>query len=516
MNCRFSRFSLPLVCVLATLSGCDSDDSASKASERAFPGTTVTVAAIGDPAALTALKAWHPTWERETGGKIDFLNELVDPSDLHGADVVVYRADLMGELVDRKKLAILHDEVVRPPIPLGSQVLPPDPLAYGDIAPPFRDQVSKYGEDRFGLPLGGSGLVLVYRRDAFDSEVNKAAAKEKGIALTPPKTWAELDALIAFFHDRDWDGDGAPEFGIAAAIGPDKEDVGDAILLARAVSLGQHPDHYGLLFNPDTLEPRIATPPFVEALAAIAAWKSLSPPKAETFDAEAARAAFRAGDTAFLIDRAERASRWTDPKKPLTVGVAPLPASSRVFDPERKAWQEVPALNRAVYLPYGGGWLIGMSSATSGIKRKAALDLVRAIASPEVSRQIVRDPALPLLPTRNSQLNGGLPDPGSALGVDSSAWGIAVARTVTAPRIVPGLRIPRTEQYLAILSRARVAAVNGMPAESALLEAAKGWSALSEKLGHERQLWHYRRSLNKLVTSALPPGHAPTPAKAAP
>ena len=516
MNRRFSPVFLPLVCVIATLSGCDSDDSASQVNERAFPGTTITVAAIDDPAALTALKAWHATWERETGGKVEFLSEVVDPSNLKIADVILYPADRMGELVDQWKLALLHDSVVRPPVPLGSQVLPPDPLAYGDIAPAFREQVSKYGEDRFGLPLGGSGLVLVYRRDAFDSEANKAAAKESGISLTIPKTWQELDALIGFFHGRDWDGDGTPESGIAAALGPDKEGVGNTILLARATSLGQHPDHYGLLFNPDTLEPRIATPPFVEALSALAEWKKRSPAKAETFDAEAACAAFRAGKAAFLIDRAERASRWTDSKKPLAVSVAPLPASPKVYDPERKSWQEVPALNRAVYLPRGGGWLIGISKECSGTKRKAALDFVRAVASPETSRQIVRDSALPLLPIRNSQLNGGLPDPGAALGVDSSAWGIAIARTVTAPRIVPGLRIPGTDEYLAILDKARVAAVQGTPAESALVEAASGWSALSVKLGLERQLWHYRRSLNKLVTNAEPPARTAAAVKVAP
>jgi multiple sugar transport system substrate-binding protein len=516
MNRRFSAVFLPFVCMITTLFGCDSDDSASQVNERAFPGTTITVAAIDDSAALTALKAWHATWERETGGKVEFLPEVVDPSDLKSADVILYPADRMGELVDQKKLALLHDTVVRPPVPLGSQVLPPDPLAYGDIATAFREQVSKYGEDRFGLPLGGSGLVLVYRRDAFDSEANKAAAKQAGISLAIPKTWQELDALIRFFHGRDWDGDGAPESGIVAAFGPDKEGVGNAMLLARATSLGQHPDHYALLFNPDTLEPRIATPPFIEALSALAQWKTLAPAKAETFDAEAARAAFRAGETAFLIDRAERASRWTDPKKPLTVSLAPLPASHKVYDPERKTWQEVPTLNRAVYLPRGGGWLIGISRETSGPKRKAALDFVRAVASPETSRQIVRDSALPLLPTRNSQLNGGLPDPGSALGVDSSAWGVAVARTMTAPRIVLGPRIPGTGEYLAILDKARVTAIQGTPAESALIEAAKGWSALSEKLGLERQLWHYRRSLNKLPTNAEPPGRPAAPAKAAP
>ncbi len=294
---RPARLRLPLLALVAVaVAGCGSGDDPAKNDDRSFPGTRIKVAAVADPAALAAVKTGQKTWERETGGSIEFLAEAIDPADLKGADVILFPADRLGELVDRRALAVLNDSAVRPPIPLGSQVLPPDPLAYSDLAPAFREQVSKYGEDRMGLPLGGSGLVLVYRRDAFESDANKAAARDAKIALAAPKTWEELDALARFFHGRDWSGDGKPDSGIAAPLGADPDGVADAIVLARAVALGQHPDHYGLLFDPDTLDPRLASPPFVEALASTVAWKASSPPKAESFDAEAARAAFRVGE----------------------------------------------------------------------------------------------------------------------------------------------------------------------------------------------------------------------------
>ncbi|MDB5353480.1 MAG: ABC-type sugar transport system, periplasmic component [Planctomycetota bacterium] len=494
--------------VLVAVGGCESGSDQEKDTSRSFPGTTITVAAVGDPAALTAVRVWKTTWERDTGGTVKFAEAPVSPGDFGGADVILFPGDRMGELVvGRMVLGALLDSTVRPPIPMGNEAQPVDPLAFNDIVPPFRDQVSKYGSDRMGLPLGGSALVLVYRRDAFESDANKAAAREKGLTLAPPKTWAELDALIGFFHGRDWDGDGQPESGIAAALGADAEGVGDALFLNRAAALGQHPDHYALVFNPDTMEPRIASPPFVEAMTALAAWKGLTPPKGETFDAEAARAAFRAGDTAFLIDRAERASRWTDPKKPASVGVAALPGSPRVYDPDRKLWQEARSgLNRAPYLPRGGGWLVGMSASTSGRTRDAALDFLRTLAGPETSRGLLTEPAFPMLPIRNAQLGSGLPDPRSALGVDSRDWGAAVAQTITNPRAVPGLRIPGTAAYLAELTKARIAVLAGAPAESALADAARAWDAISKRLGVPTQLWHYRRSLNKLVTDPRPPG----------
>src|SRR5262249_36055943 len=158
-----------------------------------------------------------------------------------------------------------------------------------------------YGNDRVALPYGASALVLVYRRDAFENERNKSAAKDQGLALEPPTTWEQFDTLVQFFHGRDWNGDGAPDYGIALALGPDPEGVADTIFLARAASVGQHPDHYSFLFDSETMVPRIDSEPFVEALKSLVVLKSKGPPEMERFDAAAARASFRNGKAALLI-----------------------------------------------------------------------------------------------------------------------------------------------------------------------------------------------------------------------
>lgn len=486
-----------LAAVLAVL-GCGSDVNPQAGPSRSFPGVALTVAAVGDPAAASAVRAWKTTWERDTKATLAIVEGAVEPTDLKGADVVIFAGDRLGDLVDAQALAILLDKDIRSPAPVGKEKPPADPLAFADVLPPFREHVSKYGEDRIGLPLGGSGLVLIYRRDAFESQANKKAAEAAGLTLAPPKTWEDLDALVAFFHAQTGQ-------GIAVPFGKDEEGVGDAILIARAASSGLHPDHYALLFNPDTLEPRLASPPFVFALEAIAKWKAFAPEKAETFDAEAARAAFRGGKATFLIDRAERASKWTDPKTPLSVVVASLPGSKRVYEPGLKEWQELPSPNRVTYLLRGGGLLVGITSKGEATNRAAALDFVKSLAGPETARLLLIEPDYPLIPDRNTQLSAGLPDRRSALSVDPQSWGVAVAQTLTAARVVPGLRIPRTDLYLAALTNARVAAISGTPAESALADAAKAWSEISAKLGVKRQLWHYRRSLNTLITDSEPP-----------
>ena len=59
-----------------------------------------------------------------------------------------------------------------------------DAFQYMDIAPAFREQVSRYGPDRLALPCGGSALVLVYRRDAFERTPNKQAAEQAGAVVS--------------------------------------------------------------------------------------------------------------------------------------------------------------------------------------------------------------------------------------------------------------------------------------------------------------------------------------------
>ena len=105
-----------------------------------------------------------------------------------------------------------------------------------------------------------------------------------------------------------------------------------------------------------------------------------------------------------------------------------------------------------------------------------------------------------MLPVRSSKLGGGPPDPRSAPGVDTRRWSDAVGRTLNAPRVVVGPRIPEARGYLADLEAARIAVVGGEPAEGALKSVARAWLERTKRLGTARQVWHYRRSLNVLAT----------------
>lgn len=497
--------------------GCWSSPSRPTAPAQPYRGVKLVAGVVGDPTILRTLASQRGEWAATNGAEVSIRDEAIDPKATEGVDVVLFRGDRLGELVDTGALVVLPESLTRPPAPSQeesahhssaeredeagrtSETPPSDPLQFADVVPALREQASRYGRDRLALPIGGTALVLVYHRAAFEREPNQTAAREAKVDLAPPKTWTEFDALAKFFQARDWDGDGAQDHGVALALGPDPEGLGDATFLTRAVSLGQHRDQYSFLFNADSMAPRIDSPPFVEALEGMTALKACGPPGIEGFDAEAARRAFAQGKAAMLIDRAERFASWGDRK---AIGVAELPGSERVFDPANARWEPATPPNRPSYLPDGGGWLVGV--AASSRSREAAMDFARYLLTPEISNRIRADRSFPMLAVRSAQLDGP-PDPAAAPGVDTRQWSEAVRGTLLAARVVPGLRIPEAEGYLADLAKGRVAAIQGEPAAAALRAVAKAWTERSARLGVARQLWHYRRSLNSLATLPQPP-----------
>jgi multiple sugar transport system substrate-binding protein len=502
---------------LLGLSGCDRETAPPVAEQPTYTGVELTVGVLGDPALRRLIESQKGEWEETRGGSIRLETEPLPPPSLGQLDVILFPGQSLGQLVD---LGLLGDlpraltdapEAPAPPPgdPEATTASPPDdPIEFGRVFPPFRDEAGHYGEARLGLPIGGSALVLAYRKSALSEAPDslKDAAKSAGIALEAPATWEALEQLARFLHGRDLDGDGQPEAGISLALGQDDaEEVALSILLARAAAGGLHRDYFSFLMSTDTLEPWIDLPPFVEALAGLAALASSAPEGAAGFNAEQARIAFRDGKAALLIDRADRVRQWVAEGDQAAIGVAPLPGSSKVFDPDRKAWDEKEQgeVNRPTYLPARNCWLVGVSAKSPNAE--AARDFARYLIESETAARIREDRDLPLLPIRSDLIGQGPPAARDIAAVDRRAWSDALSATFLAPKVVIGLRIPEAEGYMADLDRARLEAVGGADPAAALRMAAEAWRARTARLGQDRQLWHYRRSLLHFATSPEPP-----------
>jgi multiple sugar transport system substrate-binding protein len=437
-------------------------------------------------------------------------------------DLLIFPGDQIGNLIDEGTLAPLD---LVPPAgsaqrqrPGGAATSPPNEPARAEslristnlqeLPQPFREKVVRYGEQRMALPMGGSVFVLAYRRDLFDNAELQSAAQSAGIELKPPATWEALDRLAHWFAQRDRDGDGKPDPGLALAYMPG----GDAelIYLSRVASLALSPDHAAFLFDLESMQPLVTTAPWLEATRAHADLAAALPGQGVDLDATAARLAFREGKVPMLIDRAEHAAAWTNVRAPLAIGVARLPGSSRFFDPDRSSWNPVEQPNAPPVLPSGGGWMVGISSQTQGQARNAAIDLVRFLAAEETARTLAANVTLPMLPVHSRLILEGLPDPRAMLGVDSPAWGRAVEDTLSDPRCHPSLRIPDAAGYLADLAAMRAKIQAGADIATALKELHEAWNARTDRLGRARQIWHHRRSLNRLTDSETPPPRTTT------
>ncbi len=501
----------------ALCAGCWGTPAPPKAQAPSFRGVSLRVGAVDDAGILTGVSLLRGEWGASRGGEVVMIDKPVAAEAALGADVVIFPGERLGDLVDADALAVIPNSAVMPAKPAESEpgeLAMPESSAgteqgneafeYMDFIPAFRDEVGCYGEDRFALPCGTSALVLAYRRDAFEREGNRVAVRGAGLELKPPKTWTELDALARFFEGRDWNGDGKPQHGIVLALGADSktsEGIGEAVFLARAASLGQHRDHFSFLFDSDAFAPRVDSPPFVEALKGLVAWKAVGPPGVLGFDATAAREAFRQGRATMLIDLAEQAASWSGGKP---VGVASLPGSERVYEPMRKEWKPASPANRPSYLPHGGGWLIGISKDTAGTQREAALDFAKYLASADNLNRLRRAEFPDAAGAhQRARARAAGPDRGAGCGfaaVDAGRHRHAQARAGGAR--AAGTRCGRLPER--DLEGPAGGAVRGGPGAGASSRG-EGARRANQSPGPERQLWHYRRSLNKLVTMPKPP-----------
>ena len=80
-----------------------------------------------------------------------------------------------------------------------------------------------------------------------------------------------------------------------------KAGLGGLLLLARAAPRAKHRDNYSALFDLETMEPMVASPPFVEALEQLAAAARVGPADPLGYDPTAARAVFWRGECGMAI-----------------------------------------------------------------------------------------------------------------------------------------------------------------------------------------------------------------------
>ena len=395
---------------------------------------------------------------------------------------MIYPSGLIGELAERGWIAPLSDDALDSP-----------EFARRDIFDQLRQHEIKWGDATYAAPLGSPPLTLVYRPDLFE----KLDAK-------PPETWQQYSVLcerLAKSRDalRDPQQDAGEWAPVAEPLGPGWA---SQILLARAAVYARHRSYFASLFDLESMQPQVASPPFVKALEELVSAAKLGSPKAIEHSPADVWKLLRSGQCAMGLTWPSNASepmaaQTTQAASPVLLAAAELPGSVEVYNMGDQAWQARDSTEdkHATLLGVAGR----LGSVVKGSARSAtAMSLLVRLSGSEWSLDISpRSPATTLY--RTSQLPRVRAWVGESFSEEASAaYAELVQQSFRRQLSLDSVRLPGRIRYLAALDKAVHAAVSGQrPAADCLAAAADEWHRITQDLGIDNQRRAYWRSLGK-------------------
>lgn len=412
---------------------------------------TLTVLVMNNQSLADALAALRGEWqERSDGG--DFLVKSIDRGELESidldADLVIFPARLLGELVEAGQLR-----------PVRKRLLDDPSLNLADLLPRVRTHEIVYAREVMALPIATATPLIVSR---------------SGISLSEDFHSSSSSAVVT---------GGEPLAGHFAALS----------FLARGIRYAKQPRSEGVLFDPDTMDPRITGPAWVRALAEMAAAHQ------ETSATDSLTPELLASQ--LLDHQVDWASCWPTlaANVPASIdlrsfSVRPYPAANEFYSLDTESWtrRQRP---RPVVLLGGSGALLGVTQKTRNAT--PAFDLMQWLAGPQVSPLLAQS-RHGLAPGRRSLLATGGNWLTSEQGPLAEEIGRALAASMGEEEVVLVPRIPGVEEYLATLAgEVRQVLERKKAPTDGLTDAATGWQAITDRLGREQQQAAYLRSLNR-------------------
>ena len=485
-----------LVCLVGGASGCGERPEAVMPRE-AHParngtsqGVTLKLLVVDDPELAGGIRRLRGEWaERTGGGRLQVIewasSDLVAAKSLP-VDLVVYPSRYLGTLARKNYLR-----------PLRASVLRSSRFAQADLLPAIRNREMVYGGCVYAVPFGSPPLMLCY---------NVRMLQAAGCEV--PSTWADYRRVV-----------GQLEGQAMPCPLPLADKAAASMLLARAVSYARQEGHMTLLFDIDTFEPRIASPPFVRALEEmtleITRHQEMSQGEAEL--ATSPFPSFSDAVKEVAIGRAAMTFGWPGvycPQSrdaahtPVGVSYAPLPRAKDCYRVTRNRWETSRVDTPVTLLGVAGR----LASVTTFCRNAAsAFKLLLWLGSGETATGISARSRSTLW-YRHSQVEffqrwqagcQGLPRPG--LPVAEGLPAITGTRHRGMARTVVGLlssdecfllpRIPGIDRYLESLADAVRGAIAGETAQSALQRAAGQWRQITRSLGRTGQQASYRAHL---------------------
>lgn len=453
------------------------DESSQAPAKPALAGMDLELVVVDDPALAGAVRQLQGEWNLQSGSKLTVRQATGAEFAAGGAkaDVAIVAEGDLGALVEGKKV-----------IPIPPELLQSSEAGWNGVFDLVRTRVVQWGKEVYAAPLGSPQLVCYYRADLL-----------RAIDREPPATWDEYQEIAELLADRKKSGDPAaaamPAAAVAEPLGPGW---GGLTLLARAAAYAKHRENVSTLFDFRTMEPLVATAPFVRALEELVAAAKLGADESLQADPEAVRERFWRGQCALALTWPSAASKSAaELPAGMVPEMAPLPGSTEVFRSQDGTWgtrgrsepKSVPLIGLA-----GRLGVVAEGSAHPEAAARFLLWLSSDARSAEVARV---SPATTLfrrvhVEQANQWVETPMPSP------MASRYGELTLEACQTEQWFDAPRIPGRAEYLAALDAAVRRAVLGeqSPADS-LTAAAAEWQAITEKLGRDAQREAYSRSL---------------------
>ena len=440
--------------------------------------------ALGDP-----MKPHVAAWEEQSGATVEFTE--IPFADIFPRMMTSFQAgtdDFDVVIVLPTWLGDMHTFLE----PLDDRI-EGDPVADWDDVLPVCQDIVQWEDETFIMPLDCDLFMSFYNREAFaDPEHQDGFEQGYGYPLEPPATWEQYRDIAEYFQENDDELFGAME---SMSRGTQTFWTG----LSRMVGYVSQGEGWELFFDPDDMTPLINSPGHVRALEEWIDVVDQGPPDVLEFDVGDIRSQFPMGAAALALDWASIGFIPTDRENQELIGFNPIPGPTEVYDHGTGDWVELDEPNRVPFMA-ANGW--GAAVPTTSPNQDAAWDLIRYLASPQVSLELVSmrdnyDPAVGYQPFREAHFE-------DVDGWVESEWDRdrveeyldATYESLTGDFVQPDLRIPGAFEYLDELDAGLTAALTGqMSAQEALDDVAERWEAITERQGREEQLRLYRASI---------------------
>jgi multiple sugar transport system substrate-binding protein len=370
-------------------------------------------------------------------------------------------------------------------------------IQWDDIAPFFRNFSAMYNGRIYTIPLDGDFHMVYYRTDLLEQE-----------GMQPPATWEDYLNIAAFFHGKDLNGDGDPDYGscISKARGTQGWQFVWSFVTPYVQTQGTS---QGAFFDTETMKPLVDNDGWRKAMEIFKETSKYGPPEELNMDVGDTRSLFVTGRCALSLDWGDIGTLAIDPETSKVmdkVGAVITPGTTEVVDfqtgklvacDETTCPYAVNGVNHAPYACFGG-WSAGINAAAKPEVKDAAYAFFSYMSQPAQSNVDVTIGKTGFNPYRTSQFLNRQQWVEAGMSPQAASYYLgAIEDSLASPNMVLDLRIPQNQRYLQIvLDTAMSQYLAGeIDLDQYQKQVYDGWEEITDELGRDTQLEAYRGSL---------------------